>query len=81
MRKLVKDNTGYPALNDAKVTDERVRQGLYGPVLRALKMHRVQRFAAYQTMQALAASEAAKAAAEAAQDEAAQDQRSGQSGE
>ena len=35
LRKLVKDNTGYPALNDAKVTDERVRQGLYGPVLRA----------------------------------------------
>ena len=66
--KLVKDNTGYPALNSADVTIQRVRQGMYGPVLRALKLHRVQRFAAYEKMQALAASEAAKT--EAAKDEA-----------
>jgi hypothetical protein len=64
LMKLVKDNTGYPALNSAGVTIQRVRKGIYGPVLRALKMHRVQRFAVYERMQALAATDAAKAAAD-----------------
>lgn len=59
LMELVDDNKSYPALNGS-VTKARVRKGIYGPVLRALGQHRVQRLARYEEAVRLEAAEAAK---------------------
>lgn len=54
LRALTKDDREhYADLNEA--TEDRVRTGLYGTVLKNLKIHRTQRIAAYNTAQRLAA--------------------------